>query len=138
MEDARTEEINIRKLWRNGGVSAENVPSMDSWLSWWGATFGHWGSLSNVQDNVDMPTVNLSESKHSSWKAGQGGRKKISLYDTCATDMLNEIMQTTKEYAYREGKYKGIGPNAKILQDCLQTRCNPTPSQLAQIVCEAT
>lgn len=105
---ARAEERKIRKFWRDEAVDEVNIASMDSWLSWWGARFGHWGSISTNDDSIDImltPNVNLSESKHGSWKAGEGGKSQVSLYDTCTTDLFNAILQSTRSQAYRDGKY---------------------------------
>ena len=138
---ARAEEKKIRKFWRKGAVEDDNISSMDSWLSWWGTRLGHWGGLHVTDNDIDVvlrPSVNLSESKHGSWKAGEGGRTNISLYDACATDLFNAILQSTKNQAFREGKYKGTGPCYQKLEERINARNTPTPAQVVRIVREVT
>lgn len=138
---AQIEELKIRRLWRNGAVDETHIASLDSWLSWWGMRLGHWGGLQVIDNEVDdvlKPTVNLSESKHGSWKAGEGGRKNISLYDACATDLFNAILQSARDQAFKEGKYKGTGPSYQKLQERLNQKGTPRPAQILHMVREAT
>lgn len=47
-------------------------------------------------ERAQVPSINLSESVHACWLSGEGGKKKISLYDACVSDVLNSYIQCAK------------------------------------------
>ena len=118
-EAAAAEARLIRQWWRLGNCMDKNIPYMDSWLSWWEVRIAHWGSLmtsiENSTEGANTPRTNLVESKHGSWLAGEGFKKKKSLYDTCTTDLANALLQSTKAISFMQGKRLGKGPSLQRL-----------------------
>ena len=115
----------------------KDLPAMDSWLSWWEVRIAHWGNVMTTieggSNGPETPTTNLSESKHGSWFAGEGFRKKISLYDACTSDLANAVLQSLKANSYLQGKHLGSGPSlVKLAQ-----RNNVSPSQVVQSIGKA-
>ena len=98
-----------------------NLAYMDSWLSWWEIRIAHWGgimtSIEKSADGPNTPRTNLAESKHGSWLAGEGFRRRISLYDACTTDLANSILQSSKTISYSIGKHIGKGPSIQRLTE---------------------
>lgn len=137
-ETAASEARLIRQWWRNGNCMHKNLPTMDSWLSWWEVRIAHWGNVmiavERSNDHANTPRTNLAESKHGSWLAGEGFRRKISLYDACTTNMANVILQSTKAVSYSQGKHIGKGPSLENLKEWIATR----PTQVVRTVNEAT
>ena len=43
-------------------------------------------------ERAQIPSINLSESVHASWLSGEGGKRRLSLYDACVTDVLNSYI----------------------------------------------
>ena len=58
-------------------------------------------------ERVKNPNTNQSESVHASWLAGEGGIRKISLFDACVTDVINSYMQYAKYLGFETGRYMG-------------------------------
>ena len=107
--------------WRTGVCIDRNLAYMDSWLSWWEIRIAHWGgimtSIEKSADGPNTPRTNLAESKHGSWLAGEGFRRRISLYDACTTDLANSILQSSKTISYSIGKHIGKGPSIQRLTE---------------------
>lgn len=86
---------------------------------------------------AQIPSVNLSESVHSSWLSGKGGKKKLSLYDACVTDVLNSYIQCAKRLGYMTGRFIGSGPSMESMLARTRNNQTPSPANVAQVVQEA-
>lgn len=74
---------------------------------------------------------------HASWLAGEGYKRKISLYDACVTDVINSYIQCTKQLAFLTGRYEGKGPN---MEECIRRASlghTPSPANVARVMQEA-
>ena len=78
--------------------------------------------------------MNLSESVHASWLFGEGGKKKISLYDACVTDVLNSYIQCAKRLGYMTGRFIGSGPSIESMLARTSNNQTPSPANVAQVV----
>ncbi len=137
-EAAEAEARLIRQWWRLGNCNDKNLPYMDSWLSWWEVRIAHWGSVmipvESSLEGANTPRTNLAESKHGSWLAGEGFKRRISLYDACTTDLANAVLQSTKAISFMQGKHLGKGPSLQRLTERMSNR----PTHVVRVVNEAT
>ena len=85
-------------------------------------------------EKAQIPNTNLSESIHASWLAGEGGSKKISLYDACVTDVINAYIQCTKQHGYLTGRYEGCGPDMQAFLDRAGLQAKPSPCVVERVV----
>lgn len=85
-------------------------------------------------EGANTPRTNLSESKHGSWLAGEGGRTKISLYDACVSDLANALLQSAKQQAYLQGRHLGEGPSLQSLINRSALRATQAPRTVATAV----
>lgn len=74
---------------------------------------------------------------HASWLAGEGGKRKISLYDACVTDVINSYIQCAKRLGYTTGRYIGTGPTMETLLSRVESQQTPTPTNVAHLLHEA-
>lgn len=85
-------------------------------------------------ERAQIPSTNLSESIHASWLAGEGGHKKITLYDACVTDVINAYIQCTKQLGFMTGRYIGTGPDMESFLKRMSSKRSPSPCVVARVV----
>lgn len=76
----------------------------------------------------------MSESIHASWLAGEGGAKKISLFDACVTDVINAYMQCAKYLGFDTGRYIGTGPDMNVLLQRVNAGRTPSTTMVANVI----
>ena len=77
-------------------------------------------------EKAQVPTINLSESIHASWLSREGGVRKISLFDACVTDVINDYMQCAKYLCYEVCKYMGVGLDMVALMQRVNSKNTPS------------
>ena len=85
-------------------------------------------------ERAKIPNTNLSESVHASWLAGEGGTRKISLFDACVTDVINSYMQCAKYLGFDTGRYMGTGPDMEALLRRVSMGRTPTSTLVANVM----
>lgn len=85
-------------------------------------------------ERAQIPSINFSESVHASWLSGEGGRRKISLYDACVTDVLNAYIQCAKRLGFMTGRYIGSGPSMDAMMSKADRQQTPSPGLVARVV----
>ena len=85
-------------------------------------------------EKAQIPNTNLSESIHASWLSGEGGKKKISLYDACVADVINAYIQCTKQHGFLTGRYLGTGPDIQNFLERVSSKRTPSPCVVAHVV----
>ena len=83
-------------------------------------------------ERAQIPNINLSESVHASWLAGEGGKRKITLYDACVTDVINSYIQCAKRLGYMTGRYLGSGPSMDNFLQRIAIDKTPSPAMVAK------
>ena len=73
----------------------------------------------------------MSKSIHASWLPGEGGQRKISLYDACVSDVLNAYIQCTKRLGYTTGRFMGSRPSMEQMMANVKQRESPNPTCIA-------
>lgn len=68
---------------------------------------------------------------HASWLAGEGYKRKISLYDACVTDIINSYIQCTKAHGFLTGRYKGTGPSMDTFLQRVSSGKSPSPAMVS-------
>ena len=71
---------------------------------------------------------------HASWLAGEGGKRKLSLYDACVSDVLNAYIQCAKRLGYTTGRFIGSGPSMDSMMASARTRESQNPTFVANML----
>ena len=102
----------LRHFWRAGHAVVEEIPALETWLSWWDIRVSHWGDRFVAQDETGafVPRTNLSESKHASMRASIGYKSNIGLYEATCADMSLVVLQSVHYNAYLKGMQTNTGP----------------------------
>lgn len=87
-------------------------------------------------ERAQVPSINLSESVHASWLSGEGGKKKISLYDACVSDVLNSYIQCAKRLGFMTGRFIGTGPSMESMLNKAANQRTQSPSCVAKVIGE--
>jgi hypothetical protein len=69
----------------------------------------------SLEEMVDMPSCNLSETTHNKWLQQSGNRGNDLFAATC-DDKIRPVMQMTNYRAYLKGKASGTGPSKQELK----------------------
>ena len=85
-------------------------------------------------ERAKIPNTNLSESVHASWLVGEGGIRKISLFDACVTDVINSYMQCAKYLGFETGRYMGTGPDMEALLRRVSMGRTPSSTLVANVM----
>ena len=85
-------------------------------------------------ERAKIPNTNLSESVHASWLAGEGGIRKISLFDACVTDVINSYMQCAKYLGFETGRYMETGPDMEALLRRVSMGRTPSSTLVANVM----
>ena len=73
------------------------------------------------EEEIAIPTCNLSETVHNKWLQAYGG-KKIDVYHATVDDFARAALQSLFYFNYLRGGPAGIGPSKTELQLCLAAR----------------
>jgi hypothetical protein len=101
MEDAFFQMARIRAWWADSGaVHKDNIPAMESWLSWWQFGYRHWGQYMRVglsfAEDANMPTTNNSEVVHSVWwRAAGNGETKATVVTVAEFNIARVVIQSS-------------------------------------------
>ena len=68
------------------------------------------------------------------WLAGEGGKRKLSLYDACVNDVLNAYIQCAKRLGYTTGRFIGSGPSMDSMMASARTRESQNPTFVANML----
>ena len=113
-------------FWTPMHVKDGELPALQTWLAFFEIRASQWGAVFLTEhENVGfVPTVNLSESKHSSMRASQGAQKYCSLYEATASDLAMSALQSAHYFAYMSGRHVGTGPDLDILRNRILIGCS--------------
>ncbi len=66
----------------------------------------------------------------------EGGKKKISLYDACVSDVLNSYIQCAKRLGFMTGRFIGTGPSMESMLNKVANQRTQSPSCVAKVIGE--
>ena len=66
--------------------------------------------------------------------AGEGGAKKISLFDACVTYVINAYLQCAKYLDFDTGRYIGTGPDMSTLLQRVTTGSIPSSTMVSNVM----
>ena len=77
------------------------------------------------EQQVDMPSFNLSETIHNKWLQASG-KKGIDIFEATLDDYVRAFMQVTSYYSFLKGERAGTGPRREELRlRCAQQTKDP-------------